>query len=195
MQLYRGVTKLMIVVGSIREGRIGLPIAEWVRAEAEKTGRFEVDFVDLKELALPFMDEPNHPRLQKYTHQHTKDWSARVDAADAYIFVTPEYNWSFSPALKNAIDYLTLEWWRKPYGFVSYGGVSAGSRGATALIPVLVGVGLVRVGANVELNFAGQQITDGVFHAGEKESAILARELDELDNLAGFLAPARGSLT
>lgn len=185
----------MIIVGSIREGRIGLPIAQWVRAEAEKTGDFEIDFVDLKELNLPFMDEPKHPRLQEYTHQHTKDWSARVDAAEAYIFVTPEYNWSFSPALKNAIDYLSNEWWRKPYGFVSYGGVSAGSRGATALIPVLVGVGLVRVGANVELNFAGQQISDGVFHPGEKESGILARELTELDNLATFLTPARGSLT
>jgi NAD(P)H-dependent FMN reductase len=185
----------MIIVGSIREGRIGLPIAEWVRSEAEKTGDFDIDFVDLKELNLPFMDEPTHPRMQKYTHQHTRDWSARVDAADAFLFVTPEYNWSFSPALKNAIDYLALEWWRKPYGFVSYGGVSAGSRGATALIPVLVGVGLVRVGANVELNFAGQQITDGVFHAGEKESAILARELSELHTLADVLTPARGLLT
>jgi NAD(P)H-dependent FMN reductase len=185
----------MIVVGSVREGRIGLPIAEWVKAEAEKTGNFEIDYVDLKELDLPFMNEPNHPRLQKYTHQHTKDWSARVAAADAYLFVTPEYNWSFSPALKNAIDYLSQEWWRKPYGFVSYGGVSAGSRGATALIPVLVGVGLVRVGANVELNFAGQQITDGVFHAGEKESAILERELGEIHSLAGILTPARGILT
>jgi NAD(P)H-dependent FMN reductase len=193
--LYPCVTKLMIIVGSIREGRIGLPIAEWVRAEAEKTGTFDVDFVDLKELALPFMDEPKHPRLQEYTHQHTKDWSARVDAAEAYLFVTPEYNWSFSPALKNAIDYLSNEWWRKPYGFVSYGGVSAGSRGATALIPVLVGVGLVRVGANVELNFASQQISDGVFHPGDKESGILKRELEELGNLAAFLKPARGSLT
>jgi NAD(P)H-dependent FMN reductase len=185
----------MIIVGSIREGRIGLPIAEWVRSEAEKTGNFDIDFVDLKELGLPFMDEPNHPRLQKYTKQHTRDWSARVDAAEAILFVTPEYNWSFSPALKNAIDYLTLEWWRKPYGFVSYGGVSAGSRGATALIPVLVGVGLVRVGANVELNFAGQNITDGVYHPGEKESAILDRELSELHTLATVLTPARGLLT
>jgi NAD(P)H-dependent FMN reductase len=185
----------MIVVGSVREGRIGLPIAQWVRAEAEKTGDFEIDFVDLRELGLPFMDEPNHPRLGKYTKQHTRDWSARVAAAEAFLFVTPEYNWSFSPALKNAIDYLSNEWWRKACGFVSYGGVSAGSRGATALIPVLVGVGMVRVGANVELNFAGQQITDGVFYPGEKESAILAKELAELQTLAGALVPLRELLT
>jgi NAD(P)H-dependent FMN reductase len=185
----------MIVVGSVRPGRVGLPIAEWVRAEAAKTGKFEVDFVDLKELNLPFMDEPNHPRLKKYTQQHTLDWSARVEAADAFIFVTPEYNYSYSPALKNAIDYLSNEWWRKPLGFVSYGGVSSGTRGVAALMPITGALGLVRVGANVELTFGGQQVKDGVFHPGEKESAIIARELEELDTLATVLAPSRSLLT
>lgn len=185
----------MIVVGSVRPGRVGLPIAEWVRAEAEKTGNFEIDFVDLAELNLPFMDEPSHPRLQKYTQQHTKDWSARVAAAEAFIFVTPEYNYSFSPALKNALDYLSLEWWRKPLGYVSYGGVSGGTRGVAALMTVTTSLGLVRVGANVELNFGGQQVVDGVFQPGEKESAIIVRELEEIHNLAGFLTPARASLT
>lgn len=66
------MTKLMIIVGSVREGRVGLPIAEWAREEAEKTGRFDIDFVDLRELALPFMDEPNHPRLMRYTKPHTR---------------------------------------------------------------------------------------------------------------------------
>jgi len=189
------VTKLMIVVGSVRPGRVGLPIAQWVRAEAEKTGRFEIDFVDLAELALPFMDEPNHPRLKKYTKQHTIDWSARVDAAEAFLFVTPEYNYSFSPALKNALDFLGSEWWRKPLGFVSYGGVSGGTRGVAGIMAITSALGLVRVGANVELNFGGQQVVDGVFQPQEKETAILARELEEIDNLAGFLTPARGSLT
>jgi NAD(P)H-dependent FMN reductase len=185
----------MIVVGSVRPGRVGLPIAEWVRAEAEKTARFEIDFVDLAELALPFMDEPNHPSLRKYTKQHTLDWSARVDAAAAFIFVTPEYNYSFSPALKNALDFLNKEWWRKPLGFVSYGGVSGGTRGVADIMTVTSALGLVRVGANVELNFGGRQVVDGVFQPGEKEIAILTKEFEELDNLSGFLTPARASLT
>ena len=73
--------KLMIVVGSVRPGRIGLPIATWVRRSVEEHGGFEVDFADLAQIALPFMDEPNHPRLRQYTKQHTLDWSVRVDAA------------------------------------------------------------------------------------------------------------------
>ena len=177
----------MIVVGSVRPGRIGLPIARWVESVAARD--FEVDLVDLVELGLPFMDEPNHPIKRAYTKQHTIDWSARVDAADAVILVTPEYNHSFSPALKNAIDFLHLEWWRKPVGFVSYGGVSAGTRGVVALEPVIMGVGMVRTGANVELPFGGAQVADGVFSPNEKESAILVKELAELETLADALRP------
>lgn len=181
----------MIIVGSIREGRMGLPIAEWVRSEAVKSRAFDIDFVDLKELALPFMDEPNHPRLKQYTKSHTFAWSGRVAAAEAFIFVTPEYNYSYSPALKNALDYLSDEWWRKPVGFVSYGGVSSGTRGVIALIPVTTALGLVRVGANVELTFGAKQIVDGVFQAKDQQSAILAHEFEEISTLANLLAPIR----
>jgi NAD(P)H-dependent FMN reductase len=166
-----------------------------VKAEAEKTGNFEVDFADLAEIALPMMDEPNHPVMRQYTKQHTLDWSARVDAAEAFIFVTPEYNYSFSPALKNALDYLNKEWWRKPLGFVSYGGVSSGTRGVAALMSVTSALGLVRVGANVELAFGGKQVVDGVFQPQEREIGILTKELDEINTLAAVLTPARALLT
>ena len=185
-----GVNKLMIIVGSVRPGRIGLPIAEWVkRVTAERSNSVQIDFVDLAELALPFMDEPNHPSMRQYTKQHTLDWSARVDARDAFVFVTPEYNHSYSPALKNAIDFLGQEWWRKPVGFVSYGGVSGGTRGVVALEPVTNGLGMVRAGAAVEIPFAGAQVSDGAFAPSEKESAILIKELAEISLLAGALKP------
>ncbi len=183
------MTRLMIIVGSVRPGRVGLPIAQWVQAAAEAHGGFDIDFVDLLELALPFMDEPNHPRLHNYTKQHTLDWSARVTAAEAFVFVTPEYNHSFSPALKNAIDFLCLEWWRKPVGFVSYGGVSGGSRGVTALEPITAVVGLVRVGAEVELAFGGAQVADGVFSPNDKEIAVLGTMFAELVAEAEVLKP------
>ena len=177
----------MIIVGSVRPGRIGLPIAEWVRASADPS--WEIDFVDLAELNLPFMDEPNHPSIRKYTKQHTLDWSARVDAADAIIMVTPEYNHSYSPALKNAIDFLGQEWWRKPVGFVSYGGVSGGTRGVVGLEPAILTVGMVRTGATVELPFAGKQVVEGVFTPSAKEIAVLDKQLEELSGLATALRP------
>lgn len=184
-------TRLMIIVGSVRPGRIGLPIATWAREHAEAHGAFEIDFVDLAELNLPFLDEPAHPKLRTYTQPHTIAWSERVDAADAFLFVTPEYNHSFSPALKNALDFLNNEWWRKPLGFVSYGGVSAGTRGVVALTTVTSGLGLVKIGANVEINFAGQHIVDGVFQPGDKENSILDKGLGELLELSEVLKPSR----
>jgi NAD(P)H-dependent FMN reductase len=183
--------RLMIIVGSVRPGRVGISVARWVEQAAAAHAGFDIDFVDLAELALPFMDEPNHPRMRKYTKPHTIAWSERVDAADAFIFVTPEYNHSFSPALKNALDFLALEWWRKPVGFVSYGGVSGGSRGVISIEPVLASIGLVRAGAEVEIPFAASQITDGVFAPDRKQSAILTKLLDELVPLAETLKPLR----
>src|SRR4051812_24681437 len=102
--------RLMIIVGSVRPGRVALPVAEWVRSAVAADERFEIDWVDLKELALPFMDEPSHPAKRQYTFEHTIAWSERVDAADAFVFVAPEYNHSYSPVLKNALDYLSQEW-------------------------------------------------------------------------------------
>jgi NAD(P)H-dependent FMN reductase len=183
--------RLMIIVGSVRPGRIGLPIARWVEQEAQAHGGFEIDFVDLAELALPFMDEPNHPRLGQYTKPHTIAWSERVAAADAVVLVTPEYNYSISPALKNAMDYLSAEWWRKPVAFVSYGGVSGGTRGVALLGVTVTALGMVRTGASVEINFAGARVADGVFAAEEKERVILGRILDELGPLSAALTPLR----
>jgi len=183
-------TRLMIVVGSVRPGRIGLPIANWVRERAEAHGGFEIDFVDLAELNLPFMDEPDHPRLRKYTKSHTIAWSERVAAADAFVFVTPEYDHSFSPALKNAFDFLNNEWWRKPVGYVSYGGVSGGTRGVVALDQVVTPL-MMKIGANVEINFAGAQVAHGVFTPNVKQAALIEKELNELIELSDVLKPSR----
>ncbi|GAA2245560.1 hypothetical protein GCM10010401_18730 [Rarobacter faecitabidus] len=185
------MTKLMIVVGSVRPGRIGLPIAQWVRDQAESDGRFEVDFADLGEIGLPFMDEPKHPRLRQYTHQHTIDWSRRVEAADAFVFVTPEYNHSYSPALKNALDFLFVEWSRKPVAFVAYGGVSGGTRGLMAMAPVIEALGLVRAQTNVEIHGAGSLVKDGAFAADERLAGTLGKALTELNGLAATLGEYR----
>lgn len=185
----------MILVGSVRPGRVGLPVAEWVRTQAEQYEGFDsIDFADLAEINLPFMDEPNHPALRQYTKPHTFAWSERVDAADAFVFVTPEYNHSFSPALKNAFDYLNQEWWRKAVGFVSYGGVSGGSRGVVAFEPAFTTLGLVKTGANVEIPFVKNLVADGVFTPTDKETAILGKMFGELESLTGALKPLRSVL-
>jgi len=110
---------LQIIIASTRPGRVGPSVAAWFHDRAVKAGDFEVELIDLAEVNLPMFDEPKHPRFGEYVHQHTKDWSATIARADAYVFVIPEYNYGYNAAIKNAIDYLNREWQYKPLGFVT----------------------------------------------------------------------------
>jgi NAD(P)H-dependent FMN reductase len=150
---------LQIVIASTRPGRVGLPVARWIEKAALDHGGFDVELVDLAEVGLPMFDEPVHPRMKKYTHDHTKAWSATVDRADAFVFVMPEYNHSFNGALKNAIDYLFHEWHHKPVGTVSYGGVGAGIRAVQQLKPVLAALSAPVMVAAVPIPFVMKHIS------------------------------------
>jgi NAD(P)H-dependent FMN reductase len=147
---------LQIIIASTRPGRVGPSVAAWFRDRAIKTGDFEVELIDLAEVNLPMFDEPKHPRLGQYVHQHTKDWSATIRRGDAYVFVVPEYNFGFNAAIKNAIDYLNQEWQYKPLGFVSYGGVAAGTRAVQMLKQVVSALKMVPMADAVHIPFVQQ---------------------------------------
>lgn len=152
--------KLKVITSTIRAGRKGPVMAEWIAKKARETGNFEVEIIDLGELNLPMMAEPNHPRAQKYEFEHTKEWSAKIDEADAFIFVTAEYNYSYPAPLKNALDYLAFEWNYKAAGIVSYGGVSAGTRAAIQLTGDLPTYKIVPLPEAVNIPFYWQFIND-----------------------------------
>jgi NAD(P)H-dependent FMN reductase len=120
--------KLMVLTCSTRPGRVGPAVADWFFGVAQRHGRFDAEQVDLAIFNLPVYDEPVHPVMQKYEHEHTKKWAAAVARFDAYVFVMPEYNFGPTPALTNALNYLYKEWCYKTCAFVSYGGISGGLR-------------------------------------------------------------------
>ena len=186
---------LTVIVGSIRPGRAGQPIAEWFIDRAKAHGGFDVEVADLAEIRLPLMEEPNHPRLGQYTSQHTRDWSALIDRSDAIVFVTPEYNYGYPATIKNAIDYLHQEWKDKPAGFVSYGGIAAGTRAVQQLKQVITTLKMVPVFESVNIPFHAQFIRDGQFHANEVLDQAADAMLDELLRLDGALAPLREATT
>jgi NAD(P)H-dependent FMN reductase len=134
---------LTIVIGSTRPSRKGIVLAEWITKLAKESGQFNVKVLDLKIINLPFMDEQHHPRLKKYEHEHTKRWSSEVEGSDAFIFVSPEYNYGFAAPLKNAIDYLFHEWQYKPVGFVTYGGISGGIRALQMIKQVVTALNMM----------------------------------------------------
>lgn len=186
--------RLQVIVASTRPGRIGLPIGLWFAEAARSHGGFEVEVVDLAEVNLPFFDERAHPRLRQYEHEHTKAWSARVASADAFVFVMPEYNFSMTAPLKNAIDYLHYEWQYKPVGFVSYGGVSAGTRAAQMAKQVVTTLKMMPIPEAVSIPFVTQVLDD---HKNVKPNdtmqAAAKAMLDELRRWADALRPLRES--
>lgn len=161
--------KLKVIIGSTRPSRKGPAVANWFLEIANQHTDFEVELLDLKEINLPLLDEPEHPRLQKYANEHTKKWSKTIDEADAFIVVTPEYNFGYPATLKNALDYLALEWQDKPMAFVSYGGVAAGTRAVQGLKLPVTTLGMMPLPQAVNIPFFTQFINDeGIFKGNEK---------------------------
>lgn len=165
--------RLAVIIGSTREGRIGPSIARWFATHAQQHGGFELDMVDLLEVPLPErIDGPATPELEA--------WTARIDRADAFVVVTPEYNRGYPAPLKHAIDLVVDEWQAKPVGFVTYGGVGRGLRAAEQLRQVFAELHVVALRDAVSLNRFGGDVDDAgwVFdHTGAPQAAktLLAR--------------------
>ena len=183
---------LLTIIASTRPGRVGLPIGEWFHAHAVAHGGFDCALADLAVVDLPLLDEPKHPRLRQYTQDHTHAWSATVERADAVVMVTAEYNYGYPAGLKNAIDYLHHEWAYKPVGFVSYGGVAAGTRAVQQLKQVVQPVQMTAVGPSVNIPFVSQFLTaDGELEPNDEMTSAATVMLEELARVAAALAPLR----
>jgi NAD(P)H-dependent FMN reductase len=182
---------LLVIIGSTRPGRVGLPIAQWFIGRAREHAGFAVEVADLAEINLPFMDEPHHPRLGNYTHEHTRRWSATVGAADAFVFVVPEYNYGLTAPVKNAIDYLNHEWKFKAVGFVSYGGVAAGARAVQMYKQVVSTLKMMPLVEAVSIPMVTQFLVDGQVQPNQimQDSAKLM--LDELARVTPVLRQLR----
>jgi NAD(P)H-dependent FMN reductase len=155
-------------------------------------GRFDVQRVDLADLALPFLDEPDHPALRKYTTRHALERSAIVDSADAIVLVTAEYNYGYPAPLKNALDYLCHEWGHKPLGFISYGGVAAGTRGVQQLQQVTSALQMVTTATSVNIPFVFNMLdADAQLVPNEEMWKGASAMLAQLEALNATLAPSR----
>lgn len=183
---------LQVIICSTRPTRAGKAVGDWFVETARAHGGLEVQVADLAEIGLPLLDEPHHPFLQQYQHEHTKQWAARIAASDAVVFVTPEYNYGMPAAAKNALDYLYHEWMNKPVGFVSYGGSSGGVRAVQHFKQVVTTMSLYPMGATVAIPFIVEKVEAGRFTANGEEREAATALLDELARTAPVLAQLRG---
>lgn len=184
--------KLQVILCSTRPGRVGPPVAHWFHDYARRHAKFDASLVDLAEFALPLYDEPIHPVRQQYEHAHTKRWSASVASADAYAFVTPEYNYGPPPSFVNALNYVYKEWNYKPRGFVSYGGVSGGLRAVQMEKQLVTTLRMMPMVEGVAVPMVAKMIDEkGVFTPNDLITASAVTMLDELYKWAEGLKAMR----
>ena len=172
---------LKIITSTVRPGRKGPIVAAWIADLAKQQGDFNVEILDLGEINLPLMNEANHPILKKYEHEHTKQWSAKIEEADAFIFVTAEYDYGYPAPLRNALEYLVHEWNYKAAGIVSYGGLSGGTRAVNGLKADLSTFRIVPLMEMVNFPFFQNNIDDqDVFNGNEtarKSAEVMLKQL------------------
>ena len=195
----KDVTRIGIIIGSTRPDRVGGRVGAWVEDQVRRAGAGEVDLIDLAEVALPFLDEPEPAASGVYLHEHTRAWARRIEALDAVVLVTAEYNGSFPAPLKNALDFLGAEWADLPTAIVAYGNTSSGARAATALLPVLMGLAMLPVGSL--LIGLRSRLTDTGVEFSERDEQSLASLVRRLVWLASAMGagnvstpPAAGGL-
>lgn len=170
----------MVVVASTRQARIGHTVADWVISAANERTDLTVDVADLQEIGLPFFDEAHPPMMGQYELPHTLAWAERVAAADAFLFVSPEYNGSYPGVLKNALDYLLAEWQGKRAGIVGYGAYPE-SRMIGQLDFVLGNLGLNRTTTDLQVQTPWTLLdNEGKLLASAELNAALSLMLDEL---------------
>lgn len=185
--------RLGVIIASTRPGRVGGKVARWFLERASSDGSFELEVLDLAEIDLPFLDEPDHPSKHAYVHEHTWAWSDRVAACDAFVVVMPEYNFGFNAPLKNALDFLFDEWHYKPVAFVSYGGTSGGTRAVQMIKQVVTTLRMVPIGETVVFNFVSTLIDEsGSFRPPEAAEDAARAMLGELQKMTHALSVMRG---
>jgi NAD(P)H-dependent FMN reductase len=166
---------LAVIVGSVREGRFGPVVADWFVGQAKQRDNLSVDVIDLADTPIP-----------------STNFSSRIDVADAFVVVTPEYNHGYPGPLKTAIDSVSREWRAKPVGFVCYGGLSGGLRAVEQLRIVFAELHTVTIRETVSFHGARQRFdAHGVPRESDAVNAAAGALLDQLGWWARTLRQAR----
>jgi len=188
------VVKLAVILGSVREGRFGPVVANWIVEQTRQHGKFKVNLVDLAEVDLPLVLGPEPPAIATTGARPAEmaQLTAALDEADAFIVVTPEYNRSFPASIKSLIDWHYIEWRAKPIGFVSYGSTSGGLRAVEQLRLVFAEMHAVTVRDCVSFaNYWELFQEDGTLGNPEPARAAAKELLDQLGWWAEALLDAR----
>lgn len=170
---------ILVILGSVREGRTAEPVGRWVVEQAAARPELACEIVDLKEWALPFYPYADAPAKGNYQDPLQQRWAGKVASADGYVLITPEYNHGPPAVLKNALDFVYAEWHRKPVSFVGYGG-NGGARSIEQLTAIARELRMAPLEASVHIMGVWGKVKDGAFTGDERDVKWLDHLFDEI---------------
>lgn len=172
------MSKVAILIGSVRPNRRSMQVAKWLQSQLAQVEGVQYDLIDLKDVNLPMMNEPNIPFTGIYTHEATKQWSQLIQGYDGFIFLFPQYNGGYPAVIKNAIDYLAKEWANKPVSLVTFGG-HGGNLGQTAMRSVITTLRMKQMSVNLQISIMpddSAEKADELLHGYDFDANLLGQE-------------------
>ena len=179
--------KIGVIEGSIREGRNGASVAQWVM-QAAQDREPEYAHLRLADFDVPLLTSPTVPGAanKQYDSPQVTAWSQAIDDCDAFIFVTPEYNHGVPGGLKNAFDSLGNEWAGKVVAFVSYG-AEGGVRAVEHWRQIVSNFHMIDVRQQISMSLFSEFTDDGVQPADRRPGEIQTL-FDQLEGMTARLA-------
>ena len=183
--------RILIFYGSYRSDRQGIHLADWlVRAWAQRGAVAEL--IDAKAINLPMLDRMYKEFRKGEAPPELETLAQKIKTADAFVFVTGEYNWSVQPGLKNLTDHFLEEWYWRPAAIVSYSaGRFAGVRAGLAWRGILSEMGMVVVSSTIAVGSINHAFDAEGEPAGDGGSALTRAFPRFADDLAWWTEAAR----
>ena len=151
--------RVLVIYGSYRSDRMGIRLADYIVAGLKGRGA-EAELIDAKAIGLPMLDRMYKEYPRGEAPEVLEQLAAKIRAADAYVFVTGEYNWGMQPGLKNLTDHFLEEWFWRPAAIASYSaGRFAGARSAVLWHGTLSEMGMIVISSSLAVGPIREALT------------------------------------
>ena len=175
--------RVLVFYGSYRSDRMGIRLADYVVAGLKARGG-DVELIDAKAVGLPLLDRMYKEHAPGSAPPALEKLASKIRDADAFVFVTGEYNWGMQPGLKNLTDHFLEEWFWRPAAIASYSaGRIAGARSGLMWHGTLSEMGMIVISSTLTVGPIAQALSaDGkpLGEAGQFLDRSFTRFADDL---------------
>ena len=185
------MSHILVFYGSYRSDRMGIRLADYLTTQFTSRGD-QAELIDAKDIGLPMLDRMHKEFAPGSAPESMQKLAQKIKAADAFVFVTGEYNWGIQPGLKNLTDHFLEEWFWRPAAIASYSaGRIAGARANTAWHGVLSEMGMVVISSTITVGPISQTLDQHAIPQGDAGAALTKSFGRFADDLAWWTEAAK----